>query len=251
MTNSDTILAVKGLGKSFGSLVAVDDVSFTIRRGEILGIAGPNGAGKTTLFNLLSRNPIVADRGHVIFDGQRIDRLSPHRIFRAGLARTFQKETAFFKLTVAENVRLGAVYGAGLRGAAANAAVNAALEMLELTPLKHQEAGALTVYGTKRLMIASAMVASPKLLLMDEPASGLNTIEQAELKTLILRLRDQGTSILLIEHILPLLFGVSERVMVMDFGRKLTEGSPAEIARDPRVIDAYLGGVNSESAHAA
>ena len=187
----------------------------------------------------------------MVFDGRRIDGLKPHRILRLGLARTFQKETSFAKLTVAQNVRLGGFYGAGLRGRALEAAVAATLDLFGLAPFGAALAGTLPVHQTKHLMIASAMVARPKLLLLDEPASGLNAVEQGELQRLILRLRDEGTSILLIEHILPLLFGVSERVMVMDFGRKLTEGPPSDIAKDPRVIEAYLGGKAMESLHAA
>lgn len=250
MTDSENIIDVRRLGKSFGSLAAVDDVSFTIRRGEILGIAGPNGAGKTTLFNLISRIPFGADRGEVVFYGRNIEAMKPHHIFRLGLARTFQKETAFAKLTVEQNIRLGAVFGAGLRGAELGKAIDSSLDMLDFTAFREELASTLPIYETKRLMIASAVVTRPKLLMLDEPASGLNSVEQADLQKLILRLRDNGTSILLIEHILPLLFGVSERVMVMDFGKKLVEGAPSEIARDQRVIDAYLGGQGMELSHA-
>jgi len=250
LADIENIIEVTGLGKSFGSLVAVDDVSFTIRRGEILGIAGPNGAGKTTLFNLISRIPFGSDRGQVMFDGRRIEAMKPHRIFRLGLARTFQKETAFTKLTVEENIRLGAVFGAGLRGAEVVKAVDRVVDILGFGALRTRLASTLPIYETKRLMIASAIVTRPKLLMLDEPASGLNSVEQTDLKQLILRLRDDGASILLIEHILPLLFGVSERVMVMDFGKKLVEGPPSEIAHDQRVIDAYLGGQGMEPAHA-
>lgn len=251
MTDRENIIEVTGLGKSFGSLVAVDDVSFTIRRGEILGIAGPNGAGKTTLFNLISRIPFGPDRGQVLFDGRRIEAMKPHHIFRLGLARTFQKETAFAKLTVEENIRLGAVFGAGLRGTELVKAIDRVFDILEFGALRTELASTLPIYETKRLMIATAIVTRPKLLMLDEPASGLNSVEQADLSQLILRLRDDGASILLIEHILPLLFGVSERVMVMDFGRKLVEGPPSEIAHDQRVIDAYLGGQGMESLHAS
>ncbi len=246
---SAPLLQVQNVRKAFGALVAVDDVSFTLDSGRILGIAGPNGAGKTTLFNLLTGVPFAPDGGRVLFRGVRIDRYSGDRIFRLGLARTFQKEAAFANLTVEQNVRLGAVYGAGLRGKALAMAVDQALERLSLAPDRRQPASSLTVYGTKRLMLASAIVAGPKLLMLDEPASGLTAPEVADLQTLILGFRDAGMAILLIEHILPLLFGISERVMVMDFGRKLVEGAPDEVARDPRVIEAYLGG-QSEAAHA-
>ncbi len=250
LDNSDNIIEVKGLGKSFGSLVAVDDVSFTIRRGEILGIAGPNGAGKTTLFNLISKIPFGADRGEVTFDGRRIEAMKPHHIFRLGLARTFQKETAFAKLTVDQNIRLGAVFGARFRGAELASAVDQVIDMLGFAASRTELASTLSIYETKRLMIASAVVARPKLLMLDEPASGLTSEEQADVRHLILLLRDSGISILLIEHVLPLLFGVSERVMVMDFGKKLVEGPPSEIARDQRVIDAYLGGQDMENPRA-
>lgn len=252
MTDDATnILDVEGLGKAFGSLKAVDDVSFSIGRREILGIAGPNGAGKTTLFNLISRIPFGADRGTVRFDGHRIEAMAPHRIFRLGLARTFQKETAFAKLSVEANVRLAASYGGKLQGAELARAVDEALDLLDLSAVRRELAATLPVYETKRLMIASASAIRPKLLMLDEPASGLNAVELADLKALILRQRDRGAAILLIEHILPLLFGISERVMVMDFGRKLTEGPPGVIARDPRVIEAYLGGPKEVEPHAA
>lgn len=246
---SGPLLQVQNVSKSFGALVAVDDVSFTLDSRRILGIAGPNGAGKTTLFNLVTGVPFVPDNGRVTFRGVRIDRFSGDRIFRLGLARTFQKEASFANLTVEQNVRLGAVYGAGLRGKALSVAIDKALERLTLSAERRNPASSLTVYGTKRLMLASAIVASPQLLMLDEPASGLTAPEIAHVQALILGFRDDGMAILLIEHILPLLFGISERVMVMDFGRKLVEGAPDEVARDPRVIEAYLGG-QSEAVHA-
>jgi branched-chain amino acid transport system ATP-binding protein len=237
------LLEVRSVRKAFGSLVAVDDVSFTVAEGDILGIAGPNGAGKTTLFNLISGIPFAADRGQIVFQGTRIERLAPHAIYRLGLARTFQREASFAKLTVEQNVQLGASFGGRLHGVADRArAVAEALELFELTSQRYDLAETLPVYATKRVMLASAVVSRPKLLMLDEPASGLSAVELADVQRLVLRLRDQGTSIIIIEHILPLLFGISGRVMVMDFGRKLVEGSPAAIARDERVIEAYLGG---------
>lgn len=250
MHDTGPLLEVRGVSKCFGALVAVDDVSFALDRRQILGIAGPNGAGKTTLFNLITGVIFKADRGTVTFRGANIETMAPHRIFRLGLARTFQKETSFANLTVEQNVRLGAAFGAGLRGKALAVAVDTALERLGLTAQRQDPAAALTVYGTKRLMLASAIVTEPHLLMLDEPASGLTAAEVSDLQSLILGFRDNGMAILLIEHILPLLFGISDRVMVMDFGRKLIEGAPREVARDQRVIDAYLGGQSEVAANA-
>jgi len=244
------LLLVEGVSKSFGALVAVDDVSFRLDRGRILGIAGPNGAGKTTLFNLITGIFSRADKGRVTFRGARIERMAPHEIFRLGLARTFQKEASFAKLTVEQNVRLGAAFGAGLRGKALSIAVDKALERLNLVAERRDEAASLSVYGTKRLMLASAIVTEPHLLMLDEPASGLTAAEVSDVQSLIAGFRGDGMAILLIEHILPLLFGISEQVMVMDFGRKLVEGAPSEVARDQRVIDAYLGGQSEAAAYA-
>ena len=248
--DAGTLLQVAGVSKSFGALAAVDDVSLQLDRGQILGIAGPNGAGKTTLFNLITGIPFRADKGSVKFRGINIETMAPHRIFRLGLARTFQKETSFANLTVEQNIRLGAVFGANLGGKHLAMAVEKALDRLDLVAERKWLASSLNVYGTKRLMLASAIVASPKLLMLDEPASGLTAPEVADLKSLILGFRDDGTTVILIEHILPLLFGISERVMVMDFGRKLVEGSPGEVSRDQRVIDAYLGGQSEEGTDA-
>jgi branched-chain amino acid transport system ATP-binding protein len=245
------LLDVRNLTKSFGALAAVDDVSFTLDDRQILGIAGPNGAGKTTLFNLITGSSIRADKGTVTFRGERIEGMRPDKIFRLGLARTFQREASFANLTVEQNVRIAAAFGAGLGGKALSLAVDTALESLRLGGERRSPASALTVYGTKRLMLASAIVIKPKLLMLDEPASGLTAEEVADLQSLILKFRDAGVAILLIEHILPLLFGISERVMIMDFGRKLVEGAPDEVANDPRVIDAYLGGQNEAPGHVA
>ena len=240
--SAQPLLKVEGVSKSFGALAAVDDVSFEVGAGEILGIAGPNGAGKTTLFNLISGIPFAADKGRVTFDGARIEAMAPYRIFRLGLARTFQKEAAFPNLTVAQNVRLAATFGGRLRSGARARAVDDALTLFDLAGESKRTAASLTVYATKRLMLASAVVNRPKLLMLDEPASGLNAAERGDVQRLILRLRDEGMAIILVEHVLPLLFGVSQRVMVMEFGRKLVEGPPTEIARDKQVIEAYLGG---------
>ena len=245
-----TLLSVSGATKKFGELVAVDDVSFDVDAGEIYGIAGPNGAGKTTLFNLITGIPYGADAGNVRFRGAEISSLSPHKIYELGIARTFQKETAFDTLTVRENARIGAVFGTDLRPEDYDDAVEGALHDLELAADADRLAGELSLYAKKRLMIASAIVSKPSLLMLDEPAGGLNLSELSELEALIRRLSDGEMTIIIIEHVLPLLFGVSNRVMVMDFGKRLAEGSPEELARDDIVIEAYLGERGKDAFHA-
>ena len=245
-----TILSVKNATKKFGELLAVDSVSFEVHEGEIYGIAGPNGAGKTTLFNLITGIPYHADAGSVYLRGQLISETSPHKIYQMGIARTFQKETAFDTLTVQENVRIGAVFGTDLLPDEYESAVEQALARLELTADRDRIAGELSLYAKKRLMIASAIVSNPNLLMLDEPAGGLNLAELSELEELIIRLSQGDMTIIIIEHVLPLLFGVSNRVMVMDFGKRLAEGSPEELAKDDIVIEAYLGERGKDAFHA-
>ncbi len=245
-----TLLSVSKATKKFGELVAVDNVSFEVEAGEIYGIAGPNGAGKTTLFNLITGIPYSADAGAVYFRGEDISDLSPHKIYERGIARTFQKETAFDTLTVQENVRIGAVFGTELRPEDYEAAVQSSLEALDLSADRDRLAGELSLYAKKRLMIASAIVSKPSLLMLDEPAGGLNVAELSELEKLIRRLSHGEMTIIIIEHVLPLLFGVSNRVMVMDFGERLAEGSPEELARNDVVIEAYLGERGKDAFHA-
>jgi branched-chain amino acid transport system ATP-binding protein len=244
------LLSVSKVTKKFGALVAVDDVSFEVGEGEIYGIAGPNGAGKTTLFNLITGIPYHADAGEVRYRGEVISQLLPHKIYESGIARTFQKETAFDTLTVQENVRIGAVFGTNLAVEDCGSAVEEALDNLDLTEDRHRLAGELSLYGKKRLMIASAIVSNPKVLMLDEPAGGLNLTELDELESLIKRLSDGAMTIIIIEHVLPLLFGVSNRVLVMDFGKRLAEDSPGALARDDAVIEAYLGQRGKEAFHA-
>jgi branched-chain amino acid transport system ATP-binding protein len=244
------LLSVSKVTKKFGALVAVDDVSFEVGEGEIYGIAGPNGAGKTTLFNLITGIPYHADAGEVRYRGEVISQLLPHKIYESGIARTFQKETAFDTLTVQENVRIGAVFGTNLAVEDCGSAVEEALDNLDLSEDRHRLAGELSLYGKKRLMIASAIVSNPKVLMLDEPAGGLNLTELDELESLIKRLSDGAMTIIIIEHVLPLLFGVSNRVLVMDFGKRLAEDSPGALARDDAVIEAYLGQRGKEAFHA-
>ena len=239
----EPILVVSDLAKTFGALRAVDGVSFELRRGEILGVAGPNGSGKSTLFNAITRIPFSASAGVVLFEGRPIHDLAPHRIAREGVARTFQRESVFPSLSAIDNV-LMAIEHSGRRGAFERnvALAEHALELAGFPATLHNwPAGALPIFLRKLVMIGAAMALDPKVLLLDEPASSLTPEEIDRIRLLILKLRDHGVSILLIEHVLPLLSGVSDRLMVMDQGAVIALGEPEAVIRDPKVVEAYLG----------
>jgi branched-chain amino acid transport system ATP-binding protein len=237
----EILLSVSGASKRFGSLRAVTDVSFDVHAGEIFGIAGPNGAGKTTLFNLVTGIPFHADAGEITLLGKSITRLAPHRICQAGIARTFQKESAFDSLTVIENMRVAAAFGRSMHRSSRADNIDATLDALALTNLAQRRAGTLPLYAKKRLMVATALVQTPRLLMLDEPGAGLNAVELDQFKGLIESLNSDGLTVIVIEHVLALLFGISHRLMVMDSGEKIAEGPPELVARDDAVIEAYLG----------
>ncbi|MBN9890352.1 ABC transporter ATP-binding protein [Salipiger abyssi] len=238
----EPILELKGVTKTFGGLTAVNDVSFTVHRGEVFGVAGPNGSGKSTLFNCITGIPFGPSGGEITFDGKRIDGMAPHRIFRAGLSRTFQKDAEFPDLTARETVALGGHYGAGIGRQALAQATEAALDLVEFEPSRRDMATAdLSVYGKKQLMIASALVSKPAILMLDEPASGLTRPEIAALDGLLCQVNAAGVTILIIEHVLGLLLSVSQRLLVLNQGSVLTSGDPREVIRDDRVVEAYLG----------
>lgn len=242
------LLSVESLSKSFGALKAVDGVSLQVAAGEILGIAGPNGSGKSTLFNLITSIPMPADKGRVVFDNREIQSMRPDAICRLGLARTFQRDAEFPTLSVFDNVVVGAVYGSTAKQSAKAAAV-AALERVGIAPEDWTRlAGEISTFDKKRVMIASALATAPRLLMLDEPASGLSPPEVRALAALIRSLNRDGLTVLLIEHVLPLLLEVSQRLIVLDQGRVLAEGAPDAIVADPRVVEAYLG---SRGRHAA
>lgn len=236
------ILEVRHLSRRFGALLAVNDVSLSVPAGQIFGIAGPNGSGKSTLFNIITGIPFGPSSGEVLLQGRPIHTLRPHDISRAGILRTFQKDAEFATLSAFENVYVSSVYCGGLSGDSARRNVEQALESVSLPKSRYGYAASdLSAYERKQLMIASAIAGKPKLLLLDEPAAGLTKPEIGELITLIRTVRDQGITVMLIEHVLPLLLSVSEHLTVLNQGAIIAAGTPEEVVRQPDVIEAYLG----------
>jgi branched-chain amino acid transport system ATP-binding protein len=233
------MLEVRGLSKSFGGLRAVDQASLDVRQGEIVGLIGPNGAGKTTLFAAIAGFH-APDAGSVAFAGKDITGLAPHRICAAGMVRTFQITQPFAKISVRENIMVGAYFRTADRKLAQREA-EAVAGMVGMAGQLDQMGADLTVAGRKRLELARALATGPRLLLLDEVMAGLNPTEITEIVQVIRDIRDSGITILLIEHVMQAVTSLAERVYVLNQGRMIAEGTPAAIADNPEVIEAYLG----------
>lgn len=259
-----SILAVENLRIAFGGVVAIDDVSFNVRAGEIFALIGPNGAGKTTLFNIVS-GLYTPDRGRILLSGEDVTKLAPPQLARRGLSRTFQNLQVFFRMSAVENVMVGrhlheqrnvlahllSLPSVHAQNRTTRAEAEKLLALVGLGDVADREASNLPYGALKRLEIARAMATEPKVLLLDEPAAGCNPVETEEIDAVIKKIASQGVTVVLVEHDMRLVMRISSRIHVLDRGRTLAEGSADEVRSNPAVITAYLGGLGEKEAAGA
>ena len=236
-------LKAEGVKKSFGGLAAVNNVDFEIQEGELLGLIGPNGAGKTSLFNMISGlSEYKADSGSIKFEGKEISKLKPNQICRLGIGRTFQIAKNFPGLSIRENVMMGALFGKpGMSAKQAAQDVDEILEYVGLGGQGNRQVPDLTLAGQKRVEVARALATKPKLLMLDETMAGLNPTEVEEAMELVKKIRDSGTTIIMIEHVMRAIMSICERIFVLHRGEKIASGTPEEIINNSAVIEVYLG----------
>jgi branched-chain amino acid transport system ATP-binding protein len=252
-TDVEALLEGRSVTRYFGGLAAVNEVDFTVRRGEILGLIGPNGAGKTTLLNLVS-GVYSLNKGQIDFKGERISGLPPHRVTQRGIARTFQIVKPFPGMTVRENVAIGAMFGKAGHERGTGEALQQADEILEFVDLLHKKDAAveeITIADRKRVELGRALAMGPELLLLDEVMAGLNHREIELMMALIRKVNEDGITTLVIEHVMKAIMGLCDRILVLHHGQRIALGSPEEIANDEQVIRAYLGERYAQARRAA
>jgi branched-chain amino acid transport system ATP-binding protein len=234
------ILEGRNLTKYFGALAAINSVDFSVENGEILGMIGPNGAGKSTLFNVIM-GVYKPDRGEVLLKGSTISGLKPHKICRMGVAKTSQIVQPFTQMTVLENVLVGGLHGKNLSLTNAAREAEEILEFVGLGGLKEMASGSITVPDRRRLELARAIATGAEIILLDENMAGLNPTEIEEVLKLLREIRNQGKTLIVVEHIMRVVMGISDRIVVLNYGEKIAEGTPSEVANNKQVIEAYLG----------
>ena len=234
------MLSVSGVTKRFGGLIALNDVSFSVKKGEVVGLMGPNGAGKTTLLNVIA-GEYAPDQGKISFNGQDITNLPPHKVCHLGIARTYQIPQPFVTLTARENLLVSGVFGRQLRKTDAEIEDERIFDLVGLNAQKESPAGSLPILSLKKLEMARALARKPELLLLDEVAAGTTEVEIPKILATIRAIRDMGITIIIIEHVIKVLVNVVDRIIVLDKGTKICEGEPGSVMCDAKVMEAYFG----------